>query len=94
LSPRIAELQQWMPEKVEADMSSFLLSPMPGLLMRTSVQAGDAVKAGQELAVVEAMKMENVLLAERDAVIKEVRCEAGQSLEVDQVIIEFEDTEA
>ncbi|MGB0867055.1 MAG: acetyl-CoA carboxylase biotin carboxylase subunit [Granulosicoccaceae bacterium] len=93
LSPRMAELQKLMPEKVAPDMSRFLLSPMPGLLMRLSVTAGEQVKAGQELAVIEAMKMENVLLAERDAVVKEVRCEAGQSLEVDQIIVEFEETD-
>lgn len=90
LSPRLAELQKLMPEKVAPDMSRFLLSPMPGLLMRLSVAPGEAVKAGQELAVIEAMKMENVLVAERDAVVKEVRCEAGQGLEVDQIILEFE----
>ena len=89
LSPRMAELQKLMPEKVAPDMSRYLLSPMPGLLMRMSVATGDEVKAGQELAVIEAMKMENVLLAERDAVVKEVRCEAGQSLVVDQIILEF-----
>lgn len=89
LSPRMAELQKMMPEKVAPDMSRYLLSPMPGLLMRMSVATGDKVKAGQELAVIEAMKMENVLLAERDAVVKEVRCESGQSLVVDQILLEF-----
>jgi len=89
LRPRTAELQKLMPEKVAPDMSRFLLSPMPGLLMRMSVSSGDSVKAGQELAVIEAMKMENVLIAERDSVVKEVRCDTGQSLEVDQIILEF-----
>ncbi len=91
LSPRTAELQKLMPEKVAPDMSRYLLSPMPGLLMRLSVNDGDSVKTGQELAVIEAMKMENVLVAERDAVVKIVCCEAGQSLEVDQIILEFEE---
>ncbi len=94
LAPRLAELQKLMPEKIAADMSRFLLSPMPGLLMRLSVNSGDTVKAGQELAVIEAMKMENVLLAERDAVVKEVQCATGESLEVDQIILEFETLEA
>ena len=90
----LAELVGFMPEQIEADMSAFLLSPMPGLLVRVSVNEGDAVKAGQELAVVEAMKMENVLLAERDGTVKRVAAQAGESLDVDQVIIEFEDTDA
>lgn len=93
LSPRAAELQKLMPEKVAPDMSRYLQSPMPGLLVRMSVATGDSVKAGQELAVIEAMKMENVLLAERDTVVKEVFCEAGQSLEVDQIILEFVEDE-
>ncbi len=90
----LAELVGFMPEQIDADMSAFLLSPMPGLLVRVSVNEGDAVKAGQELAVVEAMKMENVLLAERDGTVKRVAAQAGESLDVDQVIIEFEDTDA
>jgi len=90
----LAELVGFMPEQIEADMSAFLLSPMPGLLVRVSVNEGDAVKAGQELAVVEAMKMENVLLAERDGTVKRVAAQAGESLDVDQVIIEFEDSDA
>jgi len=90
LRPDVAELYRLMPEKLPPDLSGFLLSPMPGLLMRISVAAGDSVKAGQELAVVEAMKMENVLLAERDAVVKAVPAQSGDSLAVDDVIIEFE----
>jgi propionyl-CoA carboxylase alpha chain len=79
-----------MPEKVPADMSSFLLSPMPGLLVSLAVAVGQEVKAGEELAVVEAMKMENVLRAERDGVVKLLHAAAGDSLAVDQAIVEFE----
>ncbi|MDD3449639.1 MAG: acetyl/propionyl/methylcrotonyl-CoA carboxylase subunit alpha [Gammaproteobacteria bacterium] len=90
LTSRTAELNRHMIEKAPPDMSRFLLSPMPGLLVRISVKAGDDVKAGEELAVVEAMKMENVLRAARDGVVKAVMAEAGASLAVDQSIIEFE----
>jgi len=90
LRPDVAELYQLMPEKVPPDLSGYLLSPMPGLLMRISVTVGDSVKAGQELAVVEAMKMENILLAERDAVVKSIPVDIGVSLAVDDIIIEFE----
>jgi propionyl-CoA carboxylase alpha chain len=90
LTPRVAQLHALMPEKQPADLSGFLLSPMPGLLLSLSVQAGDAVKSGQELAVVEAMKMENVLRADRDQVVKDVLAQPGDSLAVDQKILEFE----
>jgi propionyl-CoA carboxylase alpha chain len=90
LTSLTAELNRHMIEKAPPDMSRFLLSPMPGLLVRVSVKAGDDVKAGEELAVVEAMKMENVLRAARDGVVKAVMAEAGASLAVDQAIIEFE----
>ena len=80
----------YVPVKVAPDMSKFLLSPMPGLLVSLSVEEGDAVSAGEQLAVVEAMKMENVLRAERDGVIKAVHAAAGDSLVVDQSILEFE----
>jgi propionyl-CoA carboxylase alpha chain len=89
LPPRAAELLAQMPEKQAPDLSRFLLSPMPGLLVSLAVGAGQEVKAGEELAVVEAMKMENVLRAERDGTVKEVRAKAGDSLAVDQVILEF-----
>jgi propionyl-CoA carboxylase alpha chain len=84
------ELAALMPVKVPPDMSKFLLSPMPGLLVSVAVKEGQQVKAGEELAVVEAMKMENVLRAERDGTVSKVAAEAGQSLSVDQVILEFE----
>jgi propionyl-CoA carboxylase alpha chain len=89
LSPSAARLQALMPVKVPPDMSRFLLSPMPGLLISLAVQAGQEVKAGEELAVVEAMKMENVLKAERDGVVAKLHAQPGDSLAVDQPIIEF-----
>ena len=79
-----------MIEKEPPDLSKFLLSPMPGLLIRLSVEEGDEVKAGEELAVVEAMKMENSLRAEEDVTIAKVMAEEGGSLMVDQPILEFE----
>jgi len=90
LTPRAAELAKLMPKREAADTGKFLLSPMPGLLVAVAVEVGWEVKVGQELAVVEAMKMENVLRAERDGVVKEVPVKAGDSLAADQVIIEFE----
>ena len=89
LTPRQAELRALMPERVAPDLSRFLLSPMPGLLASLAVAEGDEVKAGQELAVVEAMKMENVLRAENDATVKVVHAAPGESLAVDQPILEF-----
>jgi propionyl-CoA carboxylase alpha chain len=89
-TPRAAELQRHMLEKVPPDLSKFLLSPMPGLLVKLVVNAGDEVKAGEELAVVEAMKMENSLRAETDVVIAKVMADQGDSLVVDQPILEFE----
>jgi propionyl-CoA carboxylase alpha chain len=86
----IAELAKHMIEKVPPDMSRFLLAPMPGLLTRLEVQAGDHVEAGQPVAVVEAMKMENILRAEKSATVKATAAKAGDSLAVDQVIVEFE----
>jgi len=89
LSPRAAELLAAMPEKAKPDLSRALRSPMPGLLVSIAVKPGQAVKAGEELAVVEAMKMENVLRAERDATVGRLLANAGDSLAVDQVILEF-----
>jgi propionyl-CoA carboxylase alpha chain len=90
LTPREAMLQALMPVKAPPDLSRFLLSPMPGLLISLSVKVGDEIKAGQELAVIEAMKMENVLRADRDRLVKEVLAQTGDSLAVDQKILEFE----
>ena len=87
---RLAALQRLMPYKPPPDMSKFLLSPMPGLLVRVSVEEGQTVKAGEELAVVEAMKMENVMRAVSDGVVAALHAAAGDSLAVDQKIIEFE----
>jgi propionyl-CoA carboxylase alpha chain len=89
-TPRAAELLQYMPVKVAADMSRFLLSPMPGLLVSLSVKEGDTVSAGEQLAVVEAMKMENTLHAERDGVVSKIHFEVGTSLAVDDKILELE----
>jgi propionyl-CoA carboxylase alpha chain len=88
--PRLAELARHMIEKVPPDLSRFLLCPMPGLLTRIEVAAGDRVEAGQPLAVVEAMKMENILRAEKAGIVKSVNFAAGESLAVDAAILEFE----
>ena len=90
LTERGAEMHRMMPEKAAPDLSRYLLSPMPGLLVKVSVEAGEEVKAGQELAVVEAMKMENILRAERDGTVAGIHAEAGASLAVDEKILEFE----
>ena len=89
LSPRAAELNALMPFKAPPDLSKFLLSPMPGLLVDVAVQAGQTVRAGEKLAVIEAMKMENILVASQDCVVSMVRAAKGESLSVDQVILEF-----
>ncbi|WP_404713358.1 biotin carboxylase N-terminal domain-containing protein [Sphingomonas sp. MMS24-J13] len=90
LPPHIAELSHHMIEKVPPDLSRFLLCPMPGLLTALNVKAGDKVEAGQPLAVVEAMKMENILRAEKAGTVKAVEAKPGDSLAVDAVILEFE----
>lgn len=84
-----AELAELMPEKVAPDTSKYLLCPMPGLVVSVHVSEGESVQVGQQLAIVEAMKMENILRAEREATVKSIKVEAGQSLAVDQVMIEF-----
>ncbi len=88
-APRAAELNRHMLAKIPPDLSKFLLSPMPGLLVRLAVTVGQELKAGEEIAVVEAMKMENSLRATGDVRILKVLAEQGQSLVVDQPIIEF-----
>ena len=88
---RLADLNELMPEKIPQDMSKFLLSPMPGLLIKVCVDEGQEVKAGEELAVVEAMKMENSLRASKDLKIKSILGSEGDNLSVDQKILEFED---
>ncbi|MBX3706753.1 MAG: acetyl/propionyl/methylcrotonyl-CoA carboxylase subunit alpha [Pseudomonadales bacterium] len=89
VTPKAAGLTGHMLEKVPPDLSKFLLSPMPGLLVRLAVREGDEIKAGEELAVVEAMKMENSLRAVNDGVVAKVLAKEGESLMVDQPIIEF-----
>jgi propionyl-CoA carboxylase alpha chain len=86
---REAELAALMPVKAAADMSKFLLCPMPGLVKAIHVAEGQEVKAGDNLAIVEAMKMENLLRAERDGTVKKINAKAGDSLAVDAVILEF-----
>jgi propionyl-CoA carboxylase alpha chain len=90
LTPRTAELHALMPFKAPPDMSRFLLSPMPGLLVDVAVQPGQKVQAGERIAVIEAMKMENVLFAAADGVVGKVLAAKGESLAVDQPIVEFE----
>jgi len=89
-TPREAELAALMPVKVPPDTSKMLLCPMPGLVVRIDVNEGDTVQAGDPLCVVEAMKMENILRAEKDSTISVINAEAGDSLAVDAVIMEFE----
>ncbi|MFC0279764.1 acetyl-CoA carboxylase biotin carboxylase subunit [Falsigemmobacter intermedius] len=89
-SPRAAELAKLMPEKMPPDTSKFLLCPMPGLVVKINVAEGDEVQEGQALATVEAMKMENILRAERKGVVKKINAAPGASLKVDEVIMEFE----
>jgi propionyl-CoA carboxylase alpha chain len=90
VSPRMAQLHQMMPFKTPPDMSRFVLSPMPGLLVNVAVTAGQKVQAGERVAVIEAMKMENILFAAHDGVVKKIMASQGESLTVDQVIVEFE----
>jgi len=89
LSPRAAELLRLMPYKAPPDLSKFLLSPMPGLLVQLAVQPGQKVLAGERLAVIEAMKMENVLTATTDGTVGELLAKTGESLAVDQPILSF-----
>jgi propionyl-CoA carboxylase alpha chain len=90
LPPHVAELSHFMIEKAPPDLSRLLLAPMPGLLTRLNVAVGDKVEPGQPVAVMEAMKMENILRAARAATVKATPASAGDSLAVDQVIVEFE----
>ncbi|WP_267382007.1 MULTISPECIES: acetyl/propionyl/methylcrotonyl-CoA carboxylase subunit alpha [unclassified Sphingomonas] len=90
LPAHVAPYAQHLIEKVPPDLSRFLLAPMPGLLVRLDVSVGDKVEAGQALAVVEAMKMENILRSQKTATVKSVSASAGESLAVDQVILELE----
>jgi propionyl-CoA carboxylase alpha chain len=78
-----------MPHKAPPDLSKFLLSPMPGLLVEVAVQPGQKVMAGEKLAVIEAMKMENILVAATDGTVGELLARKGESLSVDQPILSF-----
>jgi propionyl-CoA carboxylase alpha chain len=89
MSPRMAELHALMPHKAPPDMSRYVLSPMPGLLVDVAVTVGQKVQAGERVAVIEAMKMENVLFAAADGVVGKVLAVRGESLSVDQAIVEF-----
>jgi propionyl-CoA carboxylase alpha chain len=89
-SPRQAELAQLMIEKVAPDTSKLLLCPMPGLIVKVDVAVGDEVQEGQTLCTVEAMKMENILRAEKKAVVSKIHAAPGDSLAVDAIIMEFE----
>ncbi|WP_417720967.1 acetyl-CoA carboxylase biotin carboxylase subunit [Salipiger sp.] len=89
-TPRQAELARLMPEKLPPDTSRLLLCPMPGLIVKMNVAEGDEVQEGQALCTVEAMKMENILRAERKGVVKKINAAPGESLAVDDVIMEFE----
>jgi carbamoyl-phosphate synthase L chain len=90
MHPRTAELHKLMPYKAPPDMSRYVLSPMPGLLTQVAVQPGQKVQAGERVAVIEAMKMENILFASADGTVKAVLAQPGESLAVDQPIVEFE----
>lgn len=90
IDKKIDRLMDLMPNKVPPDMSNFLLSPMPGLLVSVAVKEGEKIETGQELAIVEAMKMENVMKAESDAIVAKIHATPGTTLGVDQPIIEFE----
>lgn len=90
LPARLAPLAEHMIEKLPPDLSKFLICPMPGLLVKLHVNEGEEVQPGQPLATVEAMKMENILRAEKEAVIGEIKAKEGDSLAVDQVILELD----
>jgi len=89
-TPRLFELSKHMIEKTPPDTSRLLLCPMPGLVVSVAVEVGDQVQDGQALCTVEAMKMENVLRAEKKSVVTKINASAGDSLAVDEVIMEFE----
>jgi len=89
-TPLAHRLNLLMPEKIAADTSKYLLCPMPGLVKSIAVEVGQEIKAGETLAVVEAMKMENILRAEKDGTVIAIEAKPGDSLAVDAVIMEFE----
>jgi propionyl-CoA carboxylase alpha chain len=89
LTPRSAELHEKLPPKKAADTSKMVLSPMPGLVVTLDVAVGQEVRAGEAVAVIEAMKMQNIIRAERDGVVKAVNAKAGDSVAADEVLVEF-----
>ncbi|WP_091739118.1 acetyl-CoA carboxylase biotin carboxylase subunit [Phenylobacterium immobile] len=89
LTPRSAELHEKLPPRLPADTSNLIVSPMPGLVVSLDVAPGQAVRAGQPVAVVEAMKMQNIIRAERDGVVRSVGAKAGDSVAADEVLVEF-----
>jgi propionyl-CoA carboxylase alpha chain len=89
-TPRQAELAELMPEKLPPDTSKLLLCPMPGLIVKIDVAEGEEVQEGQALCTVEAMKMENILRAEKKGIVTKINAGPGDSLAVDEVIMEFE----
>jgi propionyl-CoA carboxylase alpha chain len=89
LSPRSAELHEKLPPKKAADTSKMVLSPMPGLVVSVDVATGQEVKTGEIVAVLEAMKMQNIIRAERDGTVKAVNHKAGDSVAADEVLVEF-----
>jgi propionyl-CoA carboxylase alpha chain len=88
-SPRAAELHAKLPEKQPADTSRLIMSPMPGLVVSVEASVGQEVKAGEAVAIVEAMKMQNVIRAERDGVVAAIKVEAGASVAADEVLVEL-----
>jgi propionyl-CoA carboxylase alpha chain len=89
-TPRQAELARLMPEKIAPDTSKLLLCPMPGLVVKLNVTEGDTVEEGQALCTIEAMKMENILKAEKKGTVSKINASEGDSLAVDEIIMEFE----
>ena len=89
LSPVSAELHKRLPRKMAADTSKLVVAPMPGLVVSVDVALGDEVKSGQVICVLEAMKMQNIIRAERDGVIKTLNAKAGESVAADDVLAEF-----
>jgi len=89
LTPRSAELHEKLPPKTAADTSKMILSPMPGLVVTLDVTEGQSVRSGEQVAIIEAMKMQNIIRAERDGVVKTVSAKAGDSVAADEVLVEF-----
>ncbi len=89
MTPLAAELHERLPKKAAADTSKFIVSPMPGLVVSLTAEVGREVKAGEAVAVIEAMKMQNLIKAERDGVVKAVGVKAGDSVATDEVLVEF-----